>query len=586
MNFVRILFPIIALVVCVTSCNTKELPLSDQIRFNQLGFYPLEEKIAVYVGGVRVQKYEIRDLQTNKIVYSSLVSFPKTSAFSNKQTYVFDFSSIDRIGKYRIELPGICKSADFEIRSSMLDDVAIAGVKAFYYQRTATPIEERFAGKWSREVAHLDDNIIVHPSAASKGRPSGTVISSSKGWYDAGDYNKYIVNSGFTVGVLLSLYEDYPDQIKRLDVTIPESSNQTPDLLDEVHWNLDWMLTMQDPSDGGVYHKLTSPQFEGFIKPVDCKKTRYVVAKSVTATLDFAASMAQAARVFKSFDTDYPGFAEKALAASEKAFSWAQANPEKYYKQSELNKQFKPEIKTGEYGDLSAEDEFFWASVELYITTGNEKYLQEVRKYLPNEYRLPVWGKIASLGTLSLIRKQDQLSSPDAQLIVDTLKKQLLVFADKTIKGVEYSPYNAPYGMHTTDFFWGCNSDAASAQGMTFLYAWKLTKHRSYLINALRNMDYILGRNAIGYCYVTGFGNKSPLYPHHRLAASDGVDEPIPGFLVGGSNPGKQDGCAYLSDIADECYIDIEESYASNEIAINWQALFSYFSSALRYNLE
>lgn len=49
-------------------------------------------------------------------------------------------------------------------------------------------------------------------------------------------------------------------------------------------------------------------------------------------------------------------------------------------------------------------------------------------------------------------------------------------------------------------------------------------------------MDYILGKNATGYCYVTGFGMKSPLYPHHRLSASDDIEAPLPGFLVGGPN--------------------------------------------------
>ena len=103
---------------------------------------------------------------------------------------------------------------------------------------------------------------------------------------------------------------------------------------------------------------------------------------------------------------------------------------------------------------------------------------------------------------------------------------------------------------------------------------------------ALNTMDYVLGRNATGYCYVTGFGTKSTRYPHHRLAGSDGIDDPLPGFLAGGPNPGKQDGCEYPSDIADECYADVEPSYASNEIAINWQGLFTYFVSALQAELH
>lgn len=94
-------------------------------------------------------------------------------------------------------------------------------------------------------------------------------------------------------------------------------------------------------------------------------------------------------------------------------------------------------------------------------------------------------------------------------------------------------------------------------------------------------MDYLLGRNPLGYCYVTGVGTKSPVNPHHRLAATDGIPGPLPGFLVGGPNPAKQDGCDYPSDFPDECYLDIVESYASNEIAINWNATLLHLAVAL-----
>ena len=82
---------------------------------------------------------------------------------------------------------------------------------------------------------------------------------------------------------------------------------------------------------------------------------------------------------------------------------------------------------------------------------------------------------------------------------------------------------------------------------------------------------------ATGYCYVTGFGDKSPLHPHHRISESDTVEAPFPGMLVGGPNPGQQDkrdmhNAIYPSNHPDESYIDNYESYASNEIAINWNA--------------
>src|SRR3712207_6095163 len=124
-------------------------------------------------------------------------------------------------------------------------------------------------------------------------------------------------------------------------------------------------------------------------------------------------------------------------------------------------------------------------------------------------------------------------------------------------------PIYAPYGNDAGDFFWGCLAEKCANQATSLVYAWLLTGERSYLTNAYRNMDYLLGRNATGYCYVTGFGTKSPLHPHHRLSASDGIAEPLPGFLVGGPNPGRQDGVSYPSNLPDESYADVEGSYAS-----------------------
>ena len=118
-------------------------------------------------------------------------------------------------------------------------------------------------------------------------------------------------------------------------------------------------------------------------------------------------------------------------------------------------------------------------------------------------------------------------------------------------------------------------------QGVSLMYAYLLTDKEVYLTNAFRNMDYILGRNATGFCYVTGLGAKSPKHPHHRLSASDDIEDPIPGFLVGGPNPGQQDGAFYPTASPDESYVDTEDSYASNEVAINWNASLVALASSL-----
>ena len=142
----------------------------------------------------------------------------------------------------------------------------------------------------------------------------------------------------------------------------------------------------------------------------------------------------------------------------------------------------------------------------------------------------------------------------------------------------------SPYGIAMTqpwDFAWGSNAVAAN-QGLVLVQAARLTGDTSFLRVAVSNLDYLLGRNATGYSFVTGFGVKTPWHPHHRPSATDTVVAPVPGLLVGGPNPGQQDRCpGYPSTLPALSYVDAQCAYAANEIAINWNAPFAYLAAAV-----
>ena len=160
------------------------------------------------------------------------------------------------------------------------------------------------------------------------------------------------------------------------------------------------------------------------------------------------------------------------------------------------------------------------------------------------------------------------------------MKDFLISFADMMIEGADSNAYQTVMTRASSKFNWGSNSDAAN-EGILLIKAFKLTGNNKYLEYALSNLDYILGRNGAGYSYVTGFGSKSPMHPHHRPSVADGVTEPVPGLLVGGANPGMQDGVKLASTVPDEAYIDDDRSYATNEIAINWNAPLAYLVNAI-----
>lgn len=57
---------------------------------------------------------------------------------------------------------------------------------------------------------------------------------------------------------------------------------------------------------------------------------------------------------------------------------------------------------------------------------------------------------------------------------------------------------------------------------------------------------------------------------HHRPSASDGIVQPVPGFVSGGPNSGKQGGEKYPFSNPAKCFVDVTGSYASNAVCINW----------------
>ena len=536
-----------------------------EIRLNQVGYYPDEEKVVVFEGINAKEKITVTDEQGN-VVLQPKVMRQVISPWSKKKRFIVDVSELNTPGKYTIAVKGA--ERQFVVNQAALRDISHASLKFFYLMRTGIPIDKEYAGEYARPVGHPDLHVLIHPSAASQGRPAGSVISSPLGWYDAGDYNKYVVNSSFSIGLMMLVYEQNKPYFHSLNLNIPESKNATADFLDEMMFNLRWLLTMQDPEDGGVYHKLTTPNFEGFVKPTDCKQPRYVVAKSVTAAYDFAAVMAQASRLLDG-NGDYVEFSYQAAEAAKRAYEWAKNHPQVFYRQGSMNRQFQPAVNTGEYGDGSANDEQFWAATEMYRLTKEDKYLQDAKNLKPSRFTTPTWGNVAGLGIFSWINAGE--SEMQSEML-----QQLKDYCEQLISRVPTSSFQAPYGDRMEDFGWGCLAEHCCVPGVALLYADRYIAPNRYRGYALQNVDYLLGRNATGYCYVTGFGQKSPMHPHHRISSSDGIEKPFPGMLVGGPNPMQQDkssgNLVYPSSFPDESYLDEEPSYASNEIAINWNA--------------
>lgn len=539
-----------------------------QIKINQLGYYPNAPKVAVLQGKLS-GSFRIVEAESGQIVYSSDLSLPTEWAYSGEWVTLADFSELMDPGRYRLEQDEAGTSYEFEIRDEIFRELAAAVIKAFYFNRASSPLLEEYAGKWARPYGHADDQVQIHESAATPDRPAGTIFPSPKGWYDAGDYNKYAVNSGIATYTVLAAYEHFPGFYQGLELNIPESGNGIPDILNEVRWNLDWMMTAQDPFDGGVYHKVTSLNFSGIVMPHEDQAARYAVMKSTAGTLNFAAVMAVASRIFRNYD---PEFSAASLRAAEAAWEWAIANPDQIYTQPS-------DVHTGGYGDRQIDDEFNWAATELYITTGEDVYWR-FGNFKQAEIGVPNWSFVGPLAWISLAHHRHELTTAaDLSLIEERIRLQ----GETLLHEYEQSAYKVTIGRYgNQDFVWGSNGVIAN-HSMLLIQAYRLEGDERYLEAALSNFDYLLGKNATGYSFVTGFGSRSPMSPHHRQSEADDVADPVPGFVVGGPQPGQQDSCDYPSDLPAMSYLDDWCSYSTNEVAINWNAPLIYTAGAIEH---
>jgi endoglucanase len=531
---------------------------SNKIRLNQIGYYPDAVKKAVMVSA-HEGAFSILDSKSSEAVFSGKLSEQLDWKMAGETVRIADFSEFTKPGSYHIYSKDLGFSYPFEIKEHVLQAVFLGSIKGMYFQRAGMALAEKYASHWKRDLGHPDDSVLYHPSS---GKQTGT-LNSPKGWYDAGDYNKYVVNASFPLGQFFLLEEQYPNSIADGALNIPESGNALSDYLDELKYEMDWVLTMQD-DDGGLFHKLTTKNFEGMVMPHEATNQRYIVGKGTAASLDFAAAAAQASRVFAPYDSAYAG---KCLQAAKRAYNWSLVNPQVEFVNPE-------DISTGQYGDTNFDDEFLWAAAELYVTTADTTFLNQLNttqidfSYSPGDG----WTKFMRfMGIFTLLDNKSLV--PDE--LYSTLRNGIL----NTANDLTAKTKTLDYFQSVDNFQWGSNSDVLNS-AMIIAQAYRLDRKPEYLTAVRQAADYVLGNNATGYSFVTGFGDNPPMFIHHRQSAADGIVDPVPGLLSGGPNYDKQDrsaGVEYPENAPPmKSWTDHEDSYASNEICLNWNAPLTY----------
>jgi endoglucanase len=534
----------------------KTAPFNTAIKVCQVGFLPSETKMAMVTADTRGDAMLWRKGSEKPALVVPVGSVNKDSD-SGDEIRSIDFSALKTPGEYTIEVKGLGKSAPFRIGKDVFSHAFRLAIRGFTGQRASTDVS--LAPDFPQY--HYKAG---HTAVAQYHEPTGKTGTRnvSGGWYDAGDYGRYVVNSGITTGTLLWAYELNSTKLSKIKLDIPETGkSKLPDFLSEVKVNLDWMLKMQD-TDGGVWHKATTAGFSGFIMPDQDKGLMLVIGtgkgafKNTTATADLAAVAAIGARVFRPFDREY---ANKCLDAARSAYEWTRAHP------SELFNNPKG-ISTGGYGDSDARDERLWAAAELFRSTGEASFQDDFIK-LAKEWpdtitdsAPPGWPQVRPMALMTFA--MTSLSNVD-KAFQTRIKSDLSKADDGITARVNHNGYCSP--LKSTEYYWGSNSVVAN-YALMLQVANHLKPNATHKQAALDCLHYLLGRNTFATSFVTHVGVHYAMNPHHRWSVADGVAEPWPGLLVGGPNadngmkpPAKQ-------------WFDDWKNYRVNEIAINWNA--------------
>lgn len=565
-----------------------------RVRVNQVGYLPGFAKFASVISDAQqALTWELRDAA------GAVVAKGETQPFgadpdSGDSVHWIDFSSYSNPGRDYVLVVGEYTSDAFDIAAELYTELKAQAFKYFYRNRSGIELRMPWVGDaaWARPAGHAPDVAPCAPDTDCKYE-----LDVTGGWYDAGDYGKYVVNGGISVWTLMNLYERAlhakGDVNAFGDETnwIPESGNKVPDVLDEARWQMEFMLRMQVPEGqplaGMVHHKIHDAQWTALgLRPDESQVPRYLRPPSTAATLNLAATAAQAARLWKQLD---PAFSQRCLHAAERAWQAAKQHPDRFAPKEDT-------VGGGPYDDQNVSDEFYWAAAELFITTGQDEYRETLRQS-PHDREIDAatggdgggtltamtWQRVDTLGVVSLALVPSKLEAAERE----RHRARLLKLADVYAGLVSKQGYRVPLKAGESGYPWGSNSSVLN-NILVLALAHDFAPKDEYRDAVVMGLDYLLGRNALGKSYITGFGERPLENPHHRFwahQANPNYPKPPPGAVSGGPNSGLQDPYARAAGLKgcapQKCFIDHIESWSTNEITINWNAPLTWVVSWL-----
>jgi endoglucanase len=542
------------------------------VRVNQLGYLPAGPKRAVWVSDAREpSRFVVRDRGGAVVIDGWTQPWPvRPEPTSGMAVHVIDVSDLrERGAGFVVEVDG-ARGHPFAVDDALYRPLVRDALGFFYLQRCGTAIDEARAPGYGRPAGHLGDAGLaawtgpdaerLYPGWSCPGR-----FDVSGGWYDAGDHGKYVTSGAMPVWQLLATVE----LLRRRGGGLEARAL----LIEECRWQLDWLLRMQVPAGvahaGLAFHRVHGTDWA----PLPCwphedPTTRVLHRPSTAAALHLAAAAAHGARVLVS---DRP-YAARLLEAAKTAYRAAQVEP------ALLAPDDHGAFGGGPYAHDDLADDWAWAAVELWLATHDPSYGEAARGAVrPDAFDVDGfdWNRMAIPAAIDLALHGHEEA---VERVVEA--------ADRLAALQDRQPWGQPYAP-PSGWDWGSNGRILNNL-VVLAVAHELTGRRDLHAAAARGMDYLLGCNALGQSYVTGYGtdcSHRQRARHFAHALDPSFPPPPRGALAGG--PTSKDHPGFPSDqrIAglppQRCYLDDPTSETTNDVCIRWNAPLVFMAAFL-----
>lgn len=432
------------------------------ILVNQTGYAPEGKKIAVFRGSKMPDSFAIVNEETGETVFTGEVEEKGFNDILQEYNGYGVFNELTEPGSYYIQAPILGRSYSFRIEEDIYSDVFYLACKKYYFSRCGMTLVEDLAGDAAHSACHTKTALLEEDSSVQ--------LDVNGGWHMDEKYSKSVVKGSQVMATLLLAYELYPSAFPD-ETGIPESGNEIPDILDEIKYEADWMLKMQDDATGGVYSETVVREYR--TAPYVTRQESYVEPVTLEATASFAAVMAKFSYIYQAYDAVY---ATECLRAADRAWRFMENNR-----------------------DGQEVVQRFFAATELYRATGYSSYRRVAEGYLTagiyddldDDYSF--WGCTTYIST-----KQNVDIS-----ICGNVMKELMNDAEEISEQARKARY-LTFGNKEQN-----NNDELLHQMMRLTVADHVIANHEYETIIENHVHYFMGRNAKAISYIDGAGENN-----------------------------------------------------------------------------